>query len=130
MALAAVVYSFLGDTLQAHTKQEDELVAECDDAVAQPLLRAGYVLLSGKLGSQRLVHCFLYETHNLPGSCVVSSNCLLICVLPHLFDVLLCCCMLFINKQATVSGSSHSTMALVPYVLLNRSLYVWRISSR
>jgi hypothetical protein len=73
--LASDSHKFLQELLDASGKKQDELLATWNDDDAEVYPHEGHVLLIGKPGSQRLMHCITYETISLPSLCVVHSQC-------------------------------------------------------
>ena len=64
--LALEAHSFLKLLMESDGKQQDELVTGWDDELAEAQAHEGHVLLSGKPGAQKTMHCLTYETISLP----------------------------------------------------------------
>ena len=70
-SLASDAYSFLHQLLTEQDKQEDALISEWDDEMAEHHPHEGHVLLStGPI--QQLMNCLTYETITLSGHLVYS----------------------------------------------------------
>ena len=58
---------FLLEVLEAHDRTHDDIVANWNDEVAEVCHHEGHVLLIGKVGCQKIMHCITHETIDLPG---------------------------------------------------------------